>query len=948
MLLKKSPNDHKHYQTLTLPNGLRVLLVSNTATKKSAAALAVNVGHFSDPDHRQGLAHFLEHMLFLGTTDYPDGSEYNKFISQHGGSNNAWTATEHTCYFLDINCHFFDEALDRFSQFFTSPLLSKAFITSERENIDAEFKLKLKDDIRRLYDVHKETINPLHPFSKFSVGNNHTLKDTKTHCIHKEIKAFYDKYYHAGAMTLVLEGPQTLQELKALAENKFSGIPVQKNALEGISHPLYLPQHQSIRINVKPVKNDHQLIISFALPAIDEFYRYKPESLLAYLLGHEGPGSILSLLKSKQWSLGLSAGSGVNGSNFKDFNISIQLTEEGENHINDIVTTVFQYIKLIKEKPLPLFYYEEKQSLSALAFKYTEKLKPIDSVSQLVINMQHYPEVDYIFGDYAMDGFCQDLINNFLHYFKPQNMRIIHISSNNTFDKCSRWYEVPYSVNQLDNNLLDKWQKCLSEPKLSLPKQNPYIVDDPAILPLEQLSKEKLSKEQLPKEKTPTNSTNQALTPVCIDKLNGYELWFKQDTIFNVPKGYIYVGIDSPITIESNINIAMTRLFVDLYSDSIIEQHYDAELAGIQYHLYAHQGGMTLQLSGISEKQNHLLKQLLHSIKEYSVTEEHFTLLKKQLINHWNNSDTSKSISQLFAVLSSALQPSNPSSANLAKAISEVTFDQFNQFKASIFEEISLKVLIHGNWQKSHAFTTGELIKNAFNRNFNNTHNVNTPIVDITSEGSLHLNLFLPTHDHATIVYFPMADKKLTTIALTMLTSQMLSPVFFQEMRTEKQYGYLVGVGFIPINRYPGIAFYIQSPETESTTLESAINVFIENAYAFIDSMPHNHWEHLKQGLAGQLLEKDSSLRIKSQRFWTALCNDETDFSHKKQLIETIKTVSLNDIKAFIKYNLIEKHQPDRISLLSFKQKEKQIKYAKTLDSDKNMQSNLNKYKRKF
>ncbi len=175
--MKQSPNDAKQYQNLVLSNGLRVLLVHNDETQKSAAALAVNAGHFNDPVDRQGLAHFLEHMLFLGTEKYPDGSEYQKFISQYGGSNNAWTATEHTCFFFDINHHHFAEALDRFSQFFIAPLLSEEFINKERKNIDAEFKLKLKDDIRRLYDVHKETINPKHPFAKFSVGSLETLAD---------------------------------------------------------------------------------------------------------------------------------------------------------------------------------------------------------------------------------------------------------------------------------------------------------------------------------------------------------------------------------------------------------------------------------------------------------------------------------------------------------------------------------------------------------------------------------------------------------------------------------------------------------------------------------------------------------------------------------------------------------------------------------------------------
>jgi secreted Zn-dependent insulinase-like peptidase len=931
--LKQSPNDHKQYQPLTLDNGLRVLLVHNNATKKSAAALAVNVGHFSDPEHRQGLAHFLEHMLFLGTEGYPDGSEYQKFISQHGGSNNAWTATEHTCFFLDINHQYFDEALDRFSQFFTCPLLSQEFIESERENIDAEFKLKLKDDIRRLYDVHKETINPLHPFSKFSVGNSDTLKDTETHCIHTEIKMFYETYYHAGAMTLVLEGPQSLEALKELAQNKFSSIQRQKSAPIVISQSLYLPEHQSIRINVKPVKNDHQLIISFAFPAIDEFYRNKPESLLAYLLGHEGVGSILSVLKANQWSLGLSAGSGINGSNFKDFNISLQLTEEGEEHIDDIVTIIYQYIDLIKEKPLPLFYYEEKQSLSSLAFKYAEKLKPLDSVTQLVINMQHYPEDDYIYGDYAMDGLCPNLIKEFLGYFTPKNMRIIHVSSENTFDKRSQWYDVPYSLRAFKENELSQWTNFNKNPRLKLPAQNPYIVENPAILPIETVQK---------------TFDNSLLIPSCVDKTDGYELWFKQDTTFNVPKGYLYVGIDAPITIESDVNIAMTRLFVDLYSDSIIEEHYDAELAGIQYHLYAHQGGMTLQLSGISEKQNHLLELLLNSIKQHNFTEQHFNLLKEQLVKHWNNSDTSKSISQLFSVLSSSLQPKNPSSADLANAISTVSFQQFNTFKALIFKKISLKVLIHGNWQSAQANLIGSLIKNAFNNCFSDTHIVNTPILDIKSEGNLHLNLVLPDHDYATIIYFPLADKDLSTVAYTMLTSQLLSPLFFQEMRTEKQYGYLVGVGFIPINRYPGLALYIQSPHTESNTLETAINAFIENAYLYVDSMDEDHWQHLKHGLASQLLEKDSSLRIKSQRFWSALCNDETDFSQKQHLINVIQKVSLSDIKQFMNDNLLEANQPDRISLLSFKSEIQTAEYSQTFAENKNMRSKLNKYKRKF
>ena len=77
-MLKQSPNDFNQYHAITLDNGLRVLLIHNEHAKKSAAALAVNAGHFNDPKSRQGLAHFVEHLLFLGTKKYPDGSEYQK------------------------------------------------------------------------------------------------------------------------------------------------------------------------------------------------------------------------------------------------------------------------------------------------------------------------------------------------------------------------------------------------------------------------------------------------------------------------------------------------------------------------------------------------------------------------------------------------------------------------------------------------------------------------------------------------------------------------------------------------------------------------------------------------------------------------------------------------------------------------------------------------------
>jgi len=69
--VEKSPADEKDYRAMTLANGLRVLLTSDPKADTAAAALNVRVGHFSDPKYLPGLAHFCEHMLFLGTEKYP-------------------------------------------------------------------------------------------------------------------------------------------------------------------------------------------------------------------------------------------------------------------------------------------------------------------------------------------------------------------------------------------------------------------------------------------------------------------------------------------------------------------------------------------------------------------------------------------------------------------------------------------------------------------------------------------------------------------------------------------------------------------------------------------------------------------------------------------------------------------------------------------------------------
>ena len=65
--IEQSPNDDRSYRLVRLDNGLECLLVSDPKTDKCAAGISVRVGHLSDPENAQGMAHFCEHLLFMGT-----------------------------------------------------------------------------------------------------------------------------------------------------------------------------------------------------------------------------------------------------------------------------------------------------------------------------------------------------------------------------------------------------------------------------------------------------------------------------------------------------------------------------------------------------------------------------------------------------------------------------------------------------------------------------------------------------------------------------------------------------------------------------------------------------------------------------------------------------------------------------------------------------------------
>ena len=139
----KHPLDKSESRKLVLENDLKVILIRDPKFNKSAASLVVGVGSLSDHGTRQGMAHFLEHMLFMGTEKFPGVDEYQKYIADNGGRRNAYTSRDHTNYYFDVNHDALEGALDRFSQFFVAPLFTEEYTEREMNAVHSEFQKNL-------------------------------------------------------------------------------------------------------------------------------------------------------------------------------------------------------------------------------------------------------------------------------------------------------------------------------------------------------------------------------------------------------------------------------------------------------------------------------------------------------------------------------------------------------------------------------------------------------------------------------------------------------------------------------------------------------------------------------------------------------------------------------------------------------------------------------------
>ncbi len=214
------PKSAPDIEQFTLGNGMQVVVIPNTRVPAVSHMIWIKAGAADDPQGKSGLAHYLEHLMFKGTKNVPDG-EYSKRIEALGGQYNAFTSADFTGYYVNIAREHLPMVMELEADRMQGLLPPLQVFEKERDVIVEERKSRTDSQPSALLaEQMGSTLYQHHPYRIPIIGWMHEMKTLSA----EDAKAFYDRYYHAANMILVVAGDITRKELEPLANRFYGGM----------------------------------------------------------------------------------------------------------------------------------------------------------------------------------------------------------------------------------------------------------------------------------------------------------------------------------------------------------------------------------------------------------------------------------------------------------------------------------------------------------------------------------------------------------------------------------------------------------------------------------------------------------------------------------------------------------------------------------------------------
>ena len=908
----------------------------------------------------------------MGSEKYPDETHYSSYLSQHGGSANAFTKEEETNFYFHLDSSALPPALDIFSQFFIAPLFSHSRVQREMHAIDSEHQLRVQNDDRRRYEILALSAAPQSPLHHYGTGSFESLNRTD---IRDRLMEFHQRHYSANRMRLVVLGKESVEELQAMVETSFSAVPN-----SNIPPPVYAslpfpPRKQSSSgsastrstaagassnssppasssytgkiVFIEPVMDSHILTMYWQSPSQRSLYRTSPSAYLSFLLSHKSEGTLQHQLKSRGWLKFLTASDEVDASSFNLYHVRMGLTDDGLLHVDEIITSVYEYLHLILSEGINNRISNEIIDMERLSFLYNVPTDLAHFVSELASRMQQRSVEDLLLSpDRRL--FDASAIRAFVSGMTAEDVLVLLSSSNFTADcfrdaQVERYYHIPYITHDIPDDAVQRWSRTLIDgyvrqddittttqphspyytlllphPTATLPYTAAATVTDHWPFALPPLNPFLTHTFLLPTDATPSPDTLH-----LVRDTNTTRVWWRGDTRFRLPVAYYYVEIRSPLLLSTAGTQAAAQLYAAIVTESFMSIGYQATLAGYTWNIEAVPSALRVSVSGYGEHIETVLQRLFTHLANPTMDERRFETVKALLLSHRDNIFLSMQPYEHAMYLAQLITEQHKYADSLiTQHATQLTAASIRSFIPRLYSDCFFEVFAYGDI--TPAATTAHAdyliaLVNSTGTQHTGKHHAAYHVYDVPAGRYLYQWVSASNSNPNSAVYVSIFTSSYHVIrhsATLTLLHLLIQPFCFDQLRARQQLGYVVKcINTIHFNTVQSFDVIVQGTEYDPSVMDERIERMLMDFYNELVSMTDESFITARQSAYLLRSSPPSSMASVATQTWSHVTGLDHHFNRSQQEAAQLVNLTKSEVLAFYARHIMPDVDRRRVSV---------------------------------
>jgi insulysin len=876
--IDKPKFDLRNFVGGELDNKIKYALIHDPTLEKSFVTIAVNTGSYLNPKNYDGLAHFLEHMLFMGSKKYPDEKYYFDELNKLGGYSNAYTDSMETVYYFNVFDYGLEKMFDIFSRFFIDPLFNEDSISRELNAVDNEHKKNINSDMWRKHQFMLDITNKSSSINNFGTGSLETLKKDD---IRDKLIEFYNKYYVPCNISICIASSKPILELKEIIDSTFGIIKksIYKNKFD-FNKPFYSVNRLNT-YHLKTLSNIYNISYIFEIPNQLRYLKSRYFTIFQIILLNKSEKSLYFNLTKMGYLNNINVDIKYEGV----LEITFALTKEGLNNLDYIESSLYQAIEQINNSDINKYAHYFKKILK-INYNTIHKFEITELCNILAVNHYYY-QTKYIFkNNFVIKKIKtnEKYKQKFIKYINIKN--VIKIISSQNF---------PYQKNLTYNKTREyKSEYTIVDLILDVKKNNDILYNQ-----------------------FDHNNKYLDVKISVVNDLDVYDIpqlisdcqWYGGCSKFGEPLITILLQINNNKYFDSATHYILTQISCHVLNFLIGSLMYKPFELGysISFSAIPSSSSININISALNDisKIKLLLSDLnifLFNVDLDTLTENYINNLIISLRESYQNinflNPSNYSINKIKSIIYDTEYPVE----QLISVTETINFNQIKEYIKTILDDSTMTSLVYGNIDKKNATN---LLK-SYDKFFNSS-SLTIPIVHDLQE----INIKHPNPDeksNCVTLYNFMGKLNITNeqdaikIILGIIGTRILSQTFFDELRTKKQLGYLVNMNITSNRNKYYITQKVQSDKSIDQIIES-IHDFNKNVKKYlIESEFDNYVKSIKK----ELLEPEYSLGDKINKYLPEITSHEYVFNRNKILSEQIDKITKDDVVSYFNELLLK------------------------------------------